>query len=173
MDAYQIALNWHAAGVACIPICARSKTPALTSWMPYTERLPTPRELCAWFDGTAYNIAVLTGCGLTILDWDDMEAYSRWLCSLDGRRGLADTFTVRTSRGVHLYFWCDGETRSAHGDGWDVKGYHGYCLTAPSIHPSGAVYQAAGTLGDIARLPAIAAILPAYASASRKWNSRL
>lgn len=163
MNIYQIALEWHAAGVSTIPILARQKTPALTSWMPYTERLPTPCELRAWFDGTAYNIAVLTGRGLVILDWDDMDACKQWRSSLDGGRAMADTFTVQTARGVHLYYWVDEETRSAHGDGWDVKGHHGYCLTPPSIHPSGARYRSADDLSAIKRLPAIATILPAYA----------
>jgi hypothetical protein len=164
MDAYHTALSWHAAGVACIPILARQKTPALASWMPYTERLPTARELRAWFHDTAYNIAVLTGRGLVILDWDDTAAYGRWLDSLDGRRALADTFAVLTSRGVHLYYWVDEETRCVHGNGWDVKGHHGYCLTVPSIHPSGAHYRGGGDLSAINPLPSIAAILPAYAA---------
>jgi hypothetical protein len=172
MDTYQTALEWHTAGVSVIPVCARSKIPALASWMPYTERQPTRRELRAWFDGTAYNIAVLTGRGLVILDWDDMAAYRRWIVSLDGAGALANTFTVLTARGVHLYYWINEETRSAHGDGWDIKGHHGYCLAPPSIHPSGARYRSADALSAIKRLPTIAAILPAYAARIEEMERR-
>jgi hypothetical protein len=140
--------------------------------MPYTERQPTRRELRAWFDGTAYNIAVLTGRGLVILDWDDMAAYRRWIVSLDGAGALANTFTVLTARGVHLYYWINEETRSAHGDGWDIKGHHGYCLAPPSIHPSGARYRSADALSAIKRLPTIATILPAYAARIEEMERR-
>jgi hypothetical protein len=164
MTTYQTALAWRDRGVSTIPICARSKVPAIPSWMPYTERLPTVAEIRAWFDGMAYNIAVITGRGLVILDWDDMAAYHTWYASLNGTQEMAETFTVRTSRGLHLYYRAAEDTRSAHGAGWDVKAHHGYCLTAPSIHPSGAEYRVTSRL-PIRRIEAIGDLLPDYAAA--------
>jgi hypothetical protein len=78
---------------------------------------------------------------------------------------VARTFRVKTARGWHFYFWCNETTHNTHGDGWDVKGYHGYCLTAPSFHPSGAQYQAIGHPANILSIDSVTELLPDYEQA--------
>jgi len=163
MNTYNTALQWHSIGISVIPVLVGSKRPAIASWEPYTSRLPTETELRAWFRDTRYNIAVLTGNGLVIIDWDDMWLYSRWLCSLDGAFAkVAQTFRVKTARGLHLYYWCAEKAFNMHGNGWDVKGHHGCCMTPPSFHPSGAQYEAIGQPSNILRIDSVNELLPDY-----------
>jgi hypothetical protein len=120
-----------------------------------------------------------------------MNAYSVWLASLNGSSvPTMRTFRVATSRGIHLYFRCDAEIHNTHGDGWDVKGYHGYeihnthgdgwdvkgyhgyCLTAPSVHPSGARYRGTGSIDDIQQIAHITDLLPEYEQVYQEQQRR-
>ena len=138
-----IALEWRALGVATIPIRAGSKAPALASWKPYQTQLPTEVELQTWFQSGRYGLAVITGWrGLTVLDWDDMDVYRAWMDGLEDDRQYVATWTysVITSRGLHLYYLCKDHTQSIPGTGWDIKAAGGYVVAPPSIHPSGHQY---------------------------------
>jgi len=138
-----IALEWRALGVATIPIRAGSKAPALVSWKPYQTQLPTEVELRTWFGSGRYGLAVITGWrGLTVLDWDDMDVYRDWMDGLEDDRQYVATWTysVITSRGLHLYYLCKDHTQSMPGTRWDIKAAGGYVVAPPSIHPSGHQY---------------------------------
>lgn len=166
MDTLTTALMWRSLGIATIPILHRSKSPALDQWKPFQSRLPTEFELRAWFGRPGYNIAVVTGWqGLVIIDWDDMEQHDDWFY---GRSDLylRETYSVRTPRGWHYYFYCHGvAAQCVRLDGVDVKAAGGYCLTPPSIHPNGSLYIGVETLASIQRINSVADIVPEYQQA--------
>ena len=151
MNRLETALQWHALGIATMPILARDKRPALPMWRQYQSVLPAPDALATWFRSNRYNLAVITGWqGLVVLDFDNREVFARWLLT-----HRADTYQVQTQRGIHLYFYCQEETECTRGDGWDVKAAGGYVLAPPSIHPSGHVYTAIGSPHEIAECRSI------------------
>ena len=106
-----------------------------------------------WAEHPLANIGFPPGrAGIIVLDWDD-EAGKREAVRL----GLyaEPTLVVETARGAHLYFTHPGGTvgnRKLNGV-LDVRGSAGYVLVPPSIHPTGAIYRAHGTLGEIRDLP--------------------
>jgi hypothetical protein len=166
-------LAWHNNGIATIPILARSKSPALDSWSEYQGRLPTERELRAWFSNPGYNLAVITGwTGLCVVDWDDLGGYKQWMAKLpDAERRLAlYTYRVCTSRGIHFYFYSKTPAHNAHLEGVDIKAAGGYVLSPPSIHPSGTQYRALGEIADIVTIEDVADLLPGYAEAAQPPN---
>jgi len=161
-ETLDIALQWHEAGIACIPILAHSKSPALDSWRPYQLRLPRSTELEAWFAHSGYGIAVVTGWrDLVIVDFDDLWTYSTWIAGLgdDLLAVVLSTMRVTTARGIHVYLYTS-EAHNAKLDGIDVKARGGYCLTAPTIHPSGARYVSIGGIGNIKTVKSIKTLLP-------------
>ena len=90
--------------------------------------------------------------GLLVLDWDD-EAGRREAVKLGCYS--EPTMIVETARGAHLYFTHPGGTvgnRKLNGV-LDVRADAGYVLLPPSIHPTGALYRAHGTLHEIRDLP--------------------
>lgn len=76
------------------------KVPAI-AWRPYQTRLPTPREIDAWFGAAAMNLAVITGAtsGVVVIDADEPEAL-RWLV----RRLTYTPWQTQTARGFHLWY---------------------------------------------------------------------
>lgn len=151
----EVAMSWLDRGIATIPISYRSKRPSFSALMktgdidakgePTWERmktgLPTPADFEKWYT-TASNIAVVTGQkNLVIVDFDKLPAYDLWM-QLYGIEGYADTYTVHTGRGYHLYYFIeDMPEHTMKWAGGEVKA-SGYCLIPPSVHPSGAGYKA-------------------------------
>src|SRR6267378_983262 len=88
-----------------------------------------------WEENPEYNPAVsCAASGLIVLDYDDGVPPT----------DLPKTYTVKTSRGLHLYYW--GQTPGTKL--YDVEGKKvgelksadGYILAAGARHPSGAFY---------------------------------
>lgn len=83
------------------------------------------------------NYGVVTK-GLAVIDCDSREA-------LDDFRGVykpTPTFTVKTARGFHFYFWSEMLARNGARLNLDVKSGPGCYVVGPgSIHLSGAVYS--------------------------------
>lgn len=171
MTTLTVALEWYAQQIAVIPIGFRSKQPDTNAliavgsvddagkpvWKPYQERLPSLEELVIWFADKERNIAVVTGHqNLVILDIDDMALYAVWE-HWAGEK--AKTYKVKTSRGMHLYYFMQSPPeRSLKWPLVDLKAAGGYCLADPSIHPSGHAYKALE--GEIAHVQGISDILP-------------
>jgi len=162
IDAYCTARTWHSLGVSTVPILRGSKKPAISAWKPYQTRLPTLSELELWFDGTRYGIAVITGRGLVIVDFDNEQQHQEWVNST--RIEATQTYHVLTARGHHYYYWCRDECEPGKDKkrDADVKAAHGYCLCPPSVHPSGVQYTAQGTPDDIVHIDSIFDVLPGY-----------
>ncbi|MCJ7761103.1 bifunctional DNA primase/polymerase [Candidatus Bathyarchaeota archaeon] len=162
MSTLEVAQRWHSLGVSCIPILFLQKKPALSSWKQYQDELPSEADLRAWFDGSGYSIAVITGRGLVIVDFDDMARHSEWINSLPAERLAAlNTYRVKTARGFHYYWWLEESCDEWHGEGVDVKS-RGYCLCPPSVHPSGIEYRGYGRIEGIGHIEHITDLLPDY-----------
>jgi putative DNA primase/helicase len=93
------------------------------------------------------NVGIATGIRSDIFVLDvDGEIGKASLRHLKARHGpLPKTVTVKTGKGRHYYFRCDGArvpNRVGHpGDGIDVRGDGGYVVAAGSVHVSGATYR--------------------------------
>ena len=136
MDTLQTALHWRNLDIATIPIRPRAKQP-LIAWKRYQTELPTIDDLKRWYSNTQNNIAVVCGWkNLTILDFDDPFAYFDFLRDYPE---FENTYTVQTSRGAHVYVFCE-DSRTRMSSELDIKA-NGYCLCPPSIHPSGTEYK--------------------------------
>lgn len=120
------------------------KQPRVAEWMPYMTRQPLDSEVENWFRGEDSNIAVVTGgiSNLVVIDLDTEEAYERIRLSAPG---WADTLTVKTGKGYHLYFSIEGDSfrtfvvtfNGVH----HIKCNGGYVVAPPSLHRSGRLYQ--------------------------------
>jgi hypothetical protein len=166
----QTAYQFRALGVATIPIKPHDKHPDLAHWAGYQRQLPTPEQLLRWFDQPERNVGVVTGWrGLTVLDFDELKTYRKWLiwAQRQGRLSLAAhvasaAYRVSTSRGVHVYTWLLEPERNRHlPGGIDIKSRGGYVLGEGSIHPSGALYRALTAHMVIPHVAVLADILPA------------
>lgn len=158
--------DFAAQGIAVIPIYYKTKRPAVR-WQQYQNELPTDADIARWFrSGRQINAAVVCGHrGLTVLDFDTMSAYVSWLSWATQHTGhtrqiALDTYRVLTSRGVHVYTFIEDVPKCGHFAGGDIKGRGGYVLIPPSVHPSGAVYEAVDSHAPILSTARLDDILP-------------
>ncbi len=143
---------YNTEGFSVIPLKPRDKLPNLPSWKPYQSgRAPLELQQVWWpkpLPPEPNNIGIITGAvsgNLIVLDLDNEDAYRMvWEACPE----LAETATVATGRGYHLYLRAPvdpGPTFILEHD--EVEGVHhvkangGYVVAPPSIHPSGSVYQ--------------------------------
>lgn len=145
MTVLDTALCWLDLGVPPIPLRPASKRPTIR-WATYQAALPSRADVARWFAGDACGLALVCGHGgLVVLDFDSLPAY---LTFAHARPDLADTYTVRTARGRHVYLRAATPTPTrllslavgATTEPVLLKGHGGYVLAPPSLHPSGARY---------------------------------
>ena len=149
----------HSLGLSVIPVPpprpgalpntpGDGKTPAI-KWKEFQTRLPTEKEITAWFGAAHMNVAVITGAvsGVVVVDADDRPAL-RWATA-----HLQYTpWQTCTSRGFHLWYRypdvpVPNRARIETRDGLlklDVRGDGGYVIAPGSLHASGAAYTFAG-----------------------------
>jgi len=148
MTVFEWSIFFLAHGIATIPIRFRDKRPKLKTWEKYKETPPTIEKITEWFSGGSFhNYGVVMGHkDLAVFDFDDMGGFWKWnawtlgLPTEHPASILAEkAFTVRTSRGLHIYFRLAKKGQNAHVNGLDIK-RNGYVIGAGSTHPSGAVY---------------------------------
>lgn len=151
-------------GISVFPVRYRDKRP-LVKWSKYRDRLPTEREFNLWSE-QRINWGVVCGAkGLTVLDFDNMDAYNLWLwwalrVNAEAANIAKYTYKVMTRRGVHLYVFCNEVPRCAHIGLIDIKAQGGYVLIPPSIHPSGSAYVALNEYAPILTVDSINDLLP-------------
>ena len=140
-------------GIAVIPLRHRGKEPEAGlmggTWERYKTELPTEYDLSRWLASDWLNYGVVAGecnseIGLTVLDFDDMQAFAMWsdyFSVLLKHDVFADLpFMVKSNRGVHVYVRMAREGLSNQKRlGVDFK-VHGYVVGPESTHPSGAQY---------------------------------
>jgi len=122
-------------GFSVIPITLDSKKPAI-EWKEYQQRKPTEEELKRWFLENNYNIGIVTGAisGIVVVDLDSKEAIAFAV-----KNKFPRTPTVKTGRGLHLYFKYRSNTRNFQKrpdlKDIDLRADGGYVIAPPSIHP--------------------------------------
>lgn len=150
-----LAYQWYARGVTPLPLYYASKHPAVF-WREWVQQRPPWEEVAAEFITHLYRgIGLLMGGerGLVVLDFDQPLPYYQWR-----RRTGLDAYTVRTSRGYHVYCYLDDPpTTTLSMVGGEVKG-NGYVVAPPSVHPSGHQYEWTGGLREPLHLPNLHAL---------------
>lgn len=126
-------------GFSVFPVEHGGKRP-MGPWKQFqTERAPFAM-LRDWASRPS-NVGIATGAvsGLIVLDLDSQEAVQE-----AERRGLPDTITAKTGKGLHVYFRHPGGkigNRAGLLPGWDIRGDGGYVVAPGSVHPSGTDYR--------------------------------
>lgn len=133
---YKVALTWLFRGVPLVPLQPRSKI-IVASFGPCSKHITTEDAAWFWFHERQCNLALVTGNGLVVLDFDRREDYDAWRASC---LGLSETYTELTPRGAHVFL--AGESASGNlAGGIEVKGRDAVVMSSPSIHPSGFEYR--------------------------------
>jgi len=107
------ALAYREADLSVLPAIAAEKRPALRSWKPYQERLPTEEELRRWF-ADADALCLVTGAAsghLEMLDFDGGGAlYEPWTDLVRAEApDLLDRLVIERSPsgGYHVAYRCE------------------------------------------------------------------
>jgi hypothetical protein len=149
------ALAYRARGWSVIPTQGKK---AVRGWKAFQSSPPdelTLRKLFAAANVT--GMAVITGAvsgGLACRDIDVADAYFAWAEAHP--HDAANTPTVKTRRGFHLYGVLDTEMFVKFDDGeLRAKSSHYVILPPPSCHPEGSTYVWTVPLpvGDLPQLP--------------------
>lgn len=147
-----LARQWYEQGIIPIPLHHASKHPAVF-WRAWSQQRPPWHIVARAFDTPFYRgLGLLMGGerGLTVLDFDSPLPYYQWR-----RRTGLDSYTIRTGRGYHVYFYLTEPpptTLSMGGDAGEIKG-NGYVVTAPSMHRNGRQYERVGSILEPLTLP--------------------
>ncbi len=122
-------------GYSVIPLvgdtsAGEPKKPTI-KWRSFQRRIPKRRELEAMFDDRAGALAVICGqvSQLLVIDFDDHHRYQRFCRHLPQ---FAESYTVKTKRGFHVYFWTQVKVPTHQFDGGDIKGEKSYVVAAGS-----------------------------------------
>jgi hypothetical protein len=113
---------------------------ATIPWSSYQTHKPSLEQLRQWFIEDGYTgLAIITGSvsGLVVLDFDDLTPYRRFI---EKYQHLAQTHTVKTKRGFHLYYHLPPylTTRSRSVPGIDLQSEGKYVVAPPTCiegHP--------------------------------------
>jgi len=108
-----VAASYLRAGLCVLPAVLAEKRPALAGWKQYQQRLPTERQVAAWFADNPPN-CVLTGAvsgNLEMIDFDhEGELFEAWRELVVGEApGLLDRLVVEQSQsgGRHVVYRCE------------------------------------------------------------------
>ena len=151
-------------GIAAIPCTLGTKRPRVR-WQKYQSKLPTEHDLNVW-SSRPTNWAVVCGWnGLTVIDCDTLADYIAWqawaMAQGDTARDIAlRSYKVKTARGVHVYVLLEDCPRTGHFRWGDIKARGGYVMIPPSVHPSGARYEAVNPTAPILRAASLDQLIP-------------
>lgn len=154
MSLMETALQLTSEGIAVIPCVKGAKEPAIASWLPFQENLPSELQVTAWFSGNNRNLGIICGKvsgNLLVVDCDSQEAYETFIKSYGALLGNCPV--VKTARGYHIYLRTTRAVRSSKRDGLDIKSEGGYVIGPGSVHPDGTVYQV--VQGDMVHIPTL------------------
>ena len=123
------------AGYSPIPVHgnnapAEPKRPAI-SWRAFQGRIATKAEIERGFNENVTALGIVCGrvSKLLVIDFDDVLRYQRFCRHLPQ---YAETYTVKTKRGFHLYFRTEEKVPSHQFDGGDIKAERSYVVAPPS-----------------------------------------
>lgn len=108
-----IAIDYLRAGLCVLPAILEEKRPALSAWKQYQKRLPTERQVNAWFaEGTP--MCLLAGAvsgNLEMIDFDlEAERFAPWAELVETESpGLVERLVVERSQsgGRHVAYRCE------------------------------------------------------------------
>ena len=137
------ALKYHQLGWSIVPILPRSKK-ALGSWAQYQNERASEAQIREWWQKSpAAGIAVVLGkiSGIFAVDIDDENAFAA-LQKQNIQLDDEPTPLQKTSRGFHYIFAYPEEgLHTQTFDGGEIRSDGAYIILAPSVHPSGHIYQ--------------------------------
>lgn len=115
------------------------------TWLPLIDRSLTDDEIGLWFGKHRANIGIATGhSGYIVVDCDTREEAVWWY-----RNRPATSLMVKTRNGVHFYYRATseqvGNRQKLYGRSIDIRGFGGYVVAAPSVHPDGGNYERKGS----------------------------
>ena len=123
------------AGYSPIPVHGNNapsepKRPA-GSWRAFQGRIATETEIEYGFNDKVTALGIVCGrvSRLLVIDFDDVLRYQRFCRHLPQ---YAETYTVKTKRGFHLYFRTSEKVPTHQFDGGDIKGERSYVVAPPS-----------------------------------------
>ena len=148
---YAWALRWLDAGRLLVPLQPGSKW-IVGGYGPVVRVVTDLAEAHYWWGLRRCNIGLVTGYGVTVLDFDDCQPWREFCAQFPG---VADTFTVRTRRGAHVYM--AGQVTVAV-PGAEVKYNSGLVVTCPSV-VAGHSYQPVNSGAQILQVPADLSLL--------------
>lgn len=162
-DFQQTALNYVQQGLSVLPAKRADKRPAIGSWKPYQQRLPTPTEIAAWFSNPQDGLCIIAGAvsgNLEMLDFDNHgELFDAWYQQIPVELVNRLVIEQSPSGGWHVIYRCqtavDGSMKLAERktDGKvktliETRGEGGLFLCAPT-----AGYEL--MQGDFSNLPVL------------------
>lgn len=149
------ALALARAGFRVFPLRTRDKRPLPN--FPWKDLASNDKTTVAsWWDRNPNaNIGLATGGRFLVVDVDKPEAWGDLLTAK--KYELPPCPTVRTGKGMHLYFAMPagfeiGNRAGLGGGVFDVRGNGGYVVAPPSVHPDGQRYEWATDV-DLAHIP--------------------
>ncbi len=145
---YKVALTWLFRGVHLVPLQPQSKC-LVAGFGPYSKHITSESDAWFWFQERRCNLALVTGGGVIVLDFDRLADYTAWRLAWPG---LVGTYTEKTRRGVHVFL--AGDSNSGDGAGFEVKGRGAVVMSAPSVHPGGVQYVPLDPGARILEVPA-------------------
>jgi hypothetical protein len=177
------ALLFFDLGVKIVPCRPKSKA-FLAGYGPHKKHITDDITLARLLDKRPFNYALVTGTGrgptgrgqkrLVVIDFDAPEVFAAW----QRQAGvLANTFTVKTARGYHIYYWAD-DVRSWRGTGFEVMGVGKAVMGVWSVHPGGTRYTPQNrpwirTIESLADFPLLSDMRPVLPKAPAVRPDRL
>lgn len=143
---YPIPVQLRIPDMRFIKVAPRGKTPVERDWQ-NTKNYPwDDPELVKWIvEGGNYG--VLPRGGISIIDLDDISE----AIELDLLKSFEDTFTVKTSKGIHIYIsiettmpkipFFSKENNQIHIGEFYGNGSAAFVVGSGSVHPSGSIYS--------------------------------
>jgi len=138
--------RWWENDISVVPVKYMTKIP-MRPWRRWAGKKQPKPVLESWFSNAwPCNLGVILSGGLCVVDFDDPFSYLSWT----GRAPhLAESYTVKTGRGRHVYLWlAKEEYYTYHFDGGELK-CNGIVVAPPSVHPSGREYEEASEFSRI------------------------
>jgi hypothetical protein len=149
------AIGYLEAGYSPIPLLAGTKR-SRGKWSAYRARPPTEKEVRSWFQSGLWNIALVTGNGVVVVDVDDLSLVSTVI-----ERCGATPMRCRTPGGMHLYYSLpDGNLPTGvrvNGLPIDVRSDGAYAVCPWSHNAAGISYEWVSGIVPSADLPQIEA----------------
>lgn len=149
----EAALGWLARSISVIPLQPCSKR-IVQGFGPRLQHVTSEDEARFWFGSRSCNLAIVTGNGLVVLDFDTLAAWEAWRQAWPV---LAATYTERTARGMHVFL--AGDSASGQRQDFEVKGVGAVVMSAPSVHPGGYRYSPIEQHAAIAPIPPVLSLL--------------